>query len=289
MRPKVVLTTGAGVAVPFAWVARLRGAKVVYVESLARIEGPSLTCRLIAPIATRRYVQWPELAGDAARRALRRQRLLGGRMIFVTVGTNEAPLRPAPACGRRAASSSEELVVQHGTRPAIEQPDAELVDFLSFEEMVETIRRARVVVTHAGVGSVMVALANGKCPIVVPAPEGVRRGRRRSPAPARPTLRSRGPRDARRGARRAGRRSLGEQQPARDRPDARARSRPISRLPRATRSRVRWRRHRMTPAEQRASDGDRLPHPERNRLEGGLAGRRSRSRAWSSRSSSRGC
>jgi beta-1,4-N-acetylglucosaminyltransferase len=62
VRPKVVLTTGAGVAVPFAWVARLRGAKVVYVESMARIEGPSLTYRLIAPIAARRYVQWPELA-----------------------------------------------------------------------------------------------------------------------------------------------------------------------------------------------------------------------------------
>ena len=38
------------------------GASVVYVESLARIEGPSLTYRLIAPIASRRYVQWPELA-----------------------------------------------------------------------------------------------------------------------------------------------------------------------------------------------------------------------------------
>ena len=31
-----------------------------------------------------------------------------------------------------------------------------------------TIRRARVVVTHAGVGSVMVSLANGKRPVVVP-------------------------------------------------------------------------------------------------------------------------
>jgi UDP-N-acetylglucosamine:LPS N-acetylglucosamine transferase len=61
-RPRVVLTTGAGVAVPFAWIARLRGASVVYVESLARIEGPSLSYRLIAPIASRRYVQWPELA-----------------------------------------------------------------------------------------------------------------------------------------------------------------------------------------------------------------------------------
>jgi hypothetical protein len=43
-------------------VARLRGSRVVYVESLARIEGPSLTYRLIAPIVSRRYVQWQDLA-----------------------------------------------------------------------------------------------------------------------------------------------------------------------------------------------------------------------------------
>jgi beta-1,4-N-acetylglucosaminyltransferase len=62
LRPRAVLTTGAGVAVPFAWVARLHGARVVYVESMTRIEGPSLSMRMIAPIASRLYVQWPELA-----------------------------------------------------------------------------------------------------------------------------------------------------------------------------------------------------------------------------------
>ena len=60
-RPKVVLTTGAGVAVPYAWIGRLLGARVVYVESLTRIERPSLSCRLIAPVASRIYAQWPEL------------------------------------------------------------------------------------------------------------------------------------------------------------------------------------------------------------------------------------
>jgi beta-1,4-N-acetylglucosaminyltransferase len=60
-RPKVILTTGAGVAVPFTWIGRLFGARVVYVESLTRIESPSLSCRLIRPIADRVYVQWPEL------------------------------------------------------------------------------------------------------------------------------------------------------------------------------------------------------------------------------------
>ncbi len=62
IRPRVLITTGAGVAVPFAWMARLHGARVVYVESLTRISERSLSCRLIAPVAERRYAQWPELA-----------------------------------------------------------------------------------------------------------------------------------------------------------------------------------------------------------------------------------
>jgi beta-1,4-N-acetylglucosaminyltransferase len=67
LRPKVVVTTGAGVAVPFAWIARLRGARIVYVESFTRIDGPSLSCRLIAPVAARVYAQWPELAASYPR------------------------------------------------------------------------------------------------------------------------------------------------------------------------------------------------------------------------------
>ncbi len=66
-KPAVILTTGAGVAVPFAWVGRLRGARVVYVESLTRIDGPSLSCRLITPIAERIYGQWPEFTQAVAR------------------------------------------------------------------------------------------------------------------------------------------------------------------------------------------------------------------------------
>jgi len=60
LRPRVVVTTGAGVAVPFAWIARLSGARVVYVESFTRIDSISLSCRFIRPVADRVYVQWPE-------------------------------------------------------------------------------------------------------------------------------------------------------------------------------------------------------------------------------------
>ena len=60
-RPKVVLTTGAALAVPFAWIGRLRGVRVVYVESLTRVTTPSLSCRLAEPAASRLYVQWPDM------------------------------------------------------------------------------------------------------------------------------------------------------------------------------------------------------------------------------------
>jgi beta-1,4-N-acetylglucosaminyltransferase len=72
VRPAVVLSTGAATAVPFAWIGRLHGARVVYVESVTRIRSPSLSCRLIAPVASRIYVQWPEL-----RNALPRARYAG--------------------------------------------------------------------------------------------------------------------------------------------------------------------------------------------------------------------
>lgn len=87
-------------------------------------------------------------------------------MIFVTVGTNEAAFdRLIVALDR--IPPGEELVAQCGSsahRPA----RAVCFDFLPFEELTQLVRQARVVVTHAGAGSTMVALANGKRPIVVP-------------------------------------------------------------------------------------------------------------------------
>ena len=62
LKPKVVISTGAAMCVPFIWVARLRRVKIAYIETVTRIEAPSLTCRLVRPAATRVYVQWPELA-----------------------------------------------------------------------------------------------------------------------------------------------------------------------------------------------------------------------------------
>jgi len=59
-RPTVVVSTGAGVAVPFFFLARLRRIKTVYVEVYDRIESPTLTGRLCYPVSDLFLLQWEE-------------------------------------------------------------------------------------------------------------------------------------------------------------------------------------------------------------------------------------
>lgn len=87
-------------------------------------------------------------------------------MIFVTVGTNETAFDRLLE-GVRGFPEDEEIIVQHGPSP-VRPPGARCMDFLPFDRLVEVVREARVVVTHAGVGSIVVCLANGHRPIVVP-------------------------------------------------------------------------------------------------------------------------
>jgi len=68
-RPSALVTTGAGVAVPFAWIARLRRIPVLYIESFTRIEELSMSGRMIRPIAERLYVQWPDTGKTGGRYA----------------------------------------------------------------------------------------------------------------------------------------------------------------------------------------------------------------------------
>ena len=37
LRPRAIVTTGAGVAVPFCWLGRALGSQVIYIESFARV------------------------------------------------------------------------------------------------------------------------------------------------------------------------------------------------------------------------------------------------------------
>jgi UDP-N-acetylglucosamine transferase subunit ALG13 len=84
-------------------------------------------------------------------------------MIFATIGTTE----PFDRLLRALDSIQGDLVVQCGD--GNERPHAaRCVDYVSYDELVAYIRDAEHVVSHAGVGTILTALAAGKRPIVVP-------------------------------------------------------------------------------------------------------------------------
>lgn len=61
-RPDVIVSMGAGPAVPFALVGRFAaGAKVLFVETAAAVERPTLTGRLMYALSDRFFFQWPAL------------------------------------------------------------------------------------------------------------------------------------------------------------------------------------------------------------------------------------
>lgn len=57
-RPDVILSTGADVTVPTCVLGKLLGIRLVYVESGGNVFSPSLTGRLMYPIADLFLVQW---------------------------------------------------------------------------------------------------------------------------------------------------------------------------------------------------------------------------------------
>ena len=60
-RPQVIVSNGAGIAVPFLWLGKLFfGAVTVYVEVYDRIDTPTLTARLVRPVLDRMVLQWEE-------------------------------------------------------------------------------------------------------------------------------------------------------------------------------------------------------------------------------------
>lgn len=59
--PDFIITTGALVAYPFCVVGKLLGIKVIYVESFARVNEPSLTGKLVYNMSDLFMVQWEDM------------------------------------------------------------------------------------------------------------------------------------------------------------------------------------------------------------------------------------
>jgi beta-1,4-N-acetylglucosaminyltransferase len=60
-KPAVVISTGAGVGVPFLVLARLLGSQTVFIESITRVSDISLSAKLALPFLHVLYVHWEQL------------------------------------------------------------------------------------------------------------------------------------------------------------------------------------------------------------------------------------
>jgi UDP-N-acetylglucosamine:LPS N-acetylglucosamine transferase len=61
-QPDAILSTGAALAVPFFLVGKVLRKRLIYVESISFIDRPSLTGRLVYPLADSFFVQWQKAA-----------------------------------------------------------------------------------------------------------------------------------------------------------------------------------------------------------------------------------
>lgn len=60
-RPDLIITTGAGVAVPFLCLGKLFGSHTIFIESITRVNDLSLSAKLSLPFLNVLYVHWEQL------------------------------------------------------------------------------------------------------------------------------------------------------------------------------------------------------------------------------------
>ena len=174
---RLVVSTGASLALAVLPQARLRGIETVYIESATRLDAPSLSGRALAMVPgittfsqssalTRGHWQYLASPWELYDTALAPPRPI--RSMVVSLGTQGdygfrrlldrlVPIVP---------SGTEVLWQTGGTDTS--GLGIEGRERVPSEEMASAIRTADVVVAHAGTGIALMALENGKLPILVP-------------------------------------------------------------------------------------------------------------------------
>lgn len=60
-KPDLIISSGAAVAVPFFYLGKLFGAKLIYIEVFDRIDKPTMSGKLVYPIVDLFVVEWEEM------------------------------------------------------------------------------------------------------------------------------------------------------------------------------------------------------------------------------------
>ena len=88
-------------------------------------------------------------------------------MIVFTIGTSE-PFDRLVSVADALAESCQQRVLVQGGQSRCRLIRAEMVNFVPYDELLRLVAQARIVVAHAGAGSALLALGQGKRPVLVP-------------------------------------------------------------------------------------------------------------------------
>jgi len=182
------ISTGSGIALGYLPYLAARGVECHYVESAARVRGPSLTGRVLRWVpGVHVYAQYPAWAGgrwcyggsefDAYEPVAARREPGATVRVVVTVGTaTEFPFRrlveplaallapDGPLVG--ALGRPVQVLWQTGATPVADL-GISAVPFVPAAELAAALAEADMVVCHAGSGSATSALEAGRRPLVV--------------------------------------------------------------------------------------------------------------------------
>jgi UDP-N-acetylglucosamine transferase subunit ALG13 len=175
-RPDLFITTGAGSQLFVMLFARMRGAKVVLIDSFARFRGPSAFARLAGRFAHVRIAQseesarhWPGATVFDPFRIAEGTPPEKEPLLFATVGAT-LPFDRLVSLVEHAHAAGlipEEIVLQHGEGGrAIAGVTS--VEGLPFDEVKALLARASIVVCHGGTGSLITALREWCHVIAIP-------------------------------------------------------------------------------------------------------------------------
>jgi UDP-N-acetylglucosamine--N-acetylmuramyl-(pentapeptide) pyrophosphoryl-undecaprenol N-acetylglucosamine transferase len=171
-----VVSNGSGIALSFIPVARAHGIACHYIESGSRVDGHSVTGRLLAGVpGVKLYTQYPAHDGvrwryrgsilDAFSPAPARDRDV--RRIVVTLGTTPYGFRRLVEQVLRIVPEGVEVSWQIGPTDVTGLPVEER-RLVPVPELEADIRDADAVIAHAGFATAVTALDLGHCPVLVP-------------------------------------------------------------------------------------------------------------------------
>jgi beta-1,4-N-acetylglucosaminyltransferase len=182
-KPDVLFSTGSGIAVPFFWLLRFFGTQTIYLEPYDFIVEPSLTARLVAPFSDiflsqhrtlkiKKSQYWGDVFSEKNLVFGKKTTKKKKNQVFVTVGTTSHPFPRLIQQVIQLAKlyPKKTFFVQAGVFKNTRNLPKNILlqDFLSFSEVQKLLQESEIIISHAGMGTVLQSLMNGQKPVVIP-------------------------------------------------------------------------------------------------------------------------